>query len=120
MEKLNNLLTKVRTYVIISKNLLKVELTVENQPVLFVSHPSMQKAGSIVSLQDADGKTVLSVTSQKDFKQTIFSSPQLEIGKTYTVFIDDIRKTEITLNDMIGKTADDGGTFTGGYPRGHW
>jgi len=97
-----------------------VELTVENQPVLFISHPSTQKAGSIVSLQDADGKTILSVTSQKDFKQTIFSSPQLEIGKTYTVFIDDIRKTEITLNDMIGKTADDGGTFTGGYPRGHW
>ena len=52
MEKLNNLLTKVRTYVIISKNLLNVELTVENQPVLFVSHPSMQKAGKRVSQFD--------------------------------------------------------------------
>ena len=97
-----------------------VELTVENQPMLLISYRNSQPKGSVISLRDKSGRVVLETLSRKDYTQAIFSSSELEIGKTYTVYSDDRKITDVKLNGMINKAADDGGEFTGGYPRGHW
>ena len=73
-----------------------------------------------MSLRDEEGNEILSVTSRKDYTQSVFSCPEMEQGKTYSVYIDENIITDVTLNGMINKAAADGGAFTGGYPRGHW
>ena len=97
-----------------------VELTVENQPMLLVSYRTNRPSGSISALLDKNGNTLLEVQSRKDYKQAIFSSPEMKIGETYSVYVDDQKIMDVTLTDMINKAAGDGGSFTGGYPREHW
>ena len=97
-----------------------VELTVENQPMLLISYRDSQPKGSVISLRDKSGNIVLEALSRKDYSQAIFSSPELKTGMTYTVYVDERKITDVTLSGMINKAADDGGEFTGGYPRGHW
>ena len=97
-----------------------VELEVSKQPVLVVSHPKMQKSGSAIELKDKNGKTLLSTKAQKDFRQSIFTSPLLKVGETYSLVIDGNKTGDLKLSSTLTKTADNGGKFTGGYPRGHW
>ena len=97
-----------------------VELTVENQPMLLVSYARGKGAGTVVSLRDQSGKTLLETLARRDYTQSVFSSPELQVGETYSVYVDDERITDVTLTGAINKAADDGGAFTGGYPRGHW
>ena len=97
-----------------------VELTVENQPMLLVSFSSAQPAGSTPSLRDQSGNTLLEIRSRRDYTQAIFSSPELKFGESYAVYVDEQKIVEMTLDGMINKVSNDGGAFTGGYPRGHW
>ncbi len=97
-----------------------VELVAKNQPVLIVSHPNTQKSGAKIELKAKNGATLLETTARKDFKQTIFSSPTFRIGETYALYINGKKISDLKLTSTLTKTATDGGTFTGGYPRGHW
>lgn len=97
-----------------------VGVEVESQPLLLVSHPAEQAEGSVLSLRDQNGNTLLEVVSLRSYIQSAFSSPELAIGSTYGIYIDGEKKTDITLSDTITRTADDGGEFTGGYSRGQW
>ena len=97
-----------------------VELTVENQPMLLVSFPRSQASGSVVSLRNADGEEILTHTSRRNYSQAVFSCDQMHIGETYGMYVDGELIVEVTMEDYITKAASDGGSFTGGYPRGHW
>ena len=99
---------------------LGVGLSVEEQPVLWVSHVKEQAEGSILSLQDQSGSTLLEITARKSFIQSVFTCAELQLGSTYSVCIDGEKIIEVTLTDMITTTGDDGGEFTGGYSRGRW
>ena len=56
------------------------------QNSLLVAYSSFQKADTLVSLQDENGKTLLSFAPAKDFQSIVISSPKLEQGKTYTLY----------------------------------
>lgn len=87
------------------------------QPVLLVSHTAPQAAGSVVSLRDESGQTLLSITSLQAYSDSAFSSPEMQVGSTYGLYVDDAKKTDITLNDLITEISDDGSGFVGQYPR---
>lgn len=91
----------------------------DKQPILYVSHTKEQKEGTIVSLQDKNGKPLLEVEARDSYIQSLFTSSELKIGDTYGVYIDGKKKIDVTLKDVITKIGDDGGEFTGGYSRGN-
>lgn len=97
-----------------------VGVIAQSQPLLLVSHPVEQSAGSVLSIRDQDGSLLLEVESLSNYIQSAFTSPEFQIGSTYGIYIDDEKKSDITLSGTITQTADDGGEFTGGYTRGQW
>jgi hypothetical protein len=82
------------------------------QASILVSYSAQQAQGSVISLRDADGKTLLEYTSRIAFSASAFSSPALEIDAIYTLFIDGEKRTDITLTDLTTTIADDGSAYT--------
>ena len=97
-----------------------VELTQREQPILLVSFPELQKKGETISLKDSNGTQISEVKALREYRQVIFSHPEMNLSETYIVCIDNEELLRVTLSEMINKVASDGGEFTGGYPRGHW
>lgn len=89
------------------------------QPILWVSHVKQLPAGTVLSLRDASGETVVGLTTLEDAVQSVFTSPELKAGETYSLYIDGTLKLEATLNAGMNVTGDNGGRFTGGYSRGN-
>ena len=75
-----------------------------------------QKAGTVVSLKDADGKVLLEYTSKKAFGSVVVSCPDLVQGNTYTLSVGG-SDTEITMSTMIYGNGGMGG-FGGGHGGG--
>ena len=46
------------------------------------------KEGSVITVQDADGKTLYTATALGSMSSVIFSSPDIKEGETYTVLVD--------------------------------
>lgn len=57
-----------------------------SQNSLLVAYSSVQKAGTLVSLLDESGKTILIFAPAKDYQSIVISTPKLEQGKTYTLY----------------------------------
>jgi hypothetical protein len=53
---------------------------------IIMSYPQTQSAGTIVNLQDSEGKTVATVAPTKDYQTIVISSPELKKGGTYTLY----------------------------------
>jgi len=53
---------------------------------LLVVYSTVQKAGTLVSLLDESGKAILSFAPAKDYQSVVISAPELEQGKTYTLY----------------------------------
>lgn len=49
-------------------------------------------AGSTIELRDADGATVLTHTTTKDFQAAVLSSPALALDTAYSVYVDGIQQ----------------------------
>ncbi len=89
------------------------------QPILWVSHSKELPSGTVLSLRDSTGNTITELTTLSDAVQSVFTSPALTAGETYTLFIDDAKQLDVTLGSGMNAIGDDGGSFTGGYSRGN-
>lgn len=87
------------------------------QPILWISHVEEHTKGSVISLRDRSGNTLLELTTRANFIQSSFTSDELKTGETYIFYIDDEKIIDVTLTELITKIGDDGGAFTGGYDR---
>ncbi|GAB6179694.1 carbohydrate-binding domain-containing protein [Desulfotomaculum defluvii] len=102
------------------------------QNSLLVAYSSIQKAGTLVSLQDENGKTILSFAPANEYQSIVISSPKLEQGKTYTLYsggssggknIDGLytdgslsagsKVVSVTLSGVSTNITDTGAQFTG-------
>ena len=108
------------------------------QNSLLVAYSSVQKAGTLVGLQDEHGQTLLSFAPAKDYQSIVISSPQLEQGKTYTLYSggspsgnntdglypagslsEGSKVVSVTLSEAATSITDTGASFTGmGGPGG--
>ena len=93
--------------------------TSSTQPVILVSYTANQSQGSVISIRDRAGNTVLSYTSEVPFSVSGFTSPAFRIGETYTLFINNARQTDILLGSAITRISNTGGTYNAGG-RGRW
>lgn len=79
-------------------------------------------AGATVTLADADGNILLETTLAKSFSSVVISTPEMQVGQTYTLTCGDT-SVEVTLTDTITAQGSDGfggnpGDFGPGGPGG--
>ncbi|MDR2506164.1 MAG: hypothetical protein LBD16_08705 [Oscillospiraceae bacterium] len=85
-----------------------------SQTTILISYDSQQASGSVITLKDANGETVAEYTSRIAFTASCITSPKLEQGQTYTLFIDGVKRTDITISSLVTTTSDSGGSYSGG------
>ena len=73
--------------------------------------PGNQKAGSTVTLTDANGKILVEYTPEKTYSNVVISCPEIVDGGTYTV----TAGTYTTTVTMNGLRYGNGGGFGGGF-----
>lgn len=61
----------------------------------------MQAAKTVVSLEDENGKEILSFTPEKIFQSVTYSSDLLKEGETYTFFINGEEYKNVTLDGTV-------------------
>ena len=67
------------------------------------------KKGSVITVQDADGRTLYTATALGSMSSVIFSSSDIKEGETYTVLVDG---TSVgTSTAKLGTSTSDGGSF---------
>lgn len=82
----------------------------------FIYTGSSQAAGSVISVTDAadDDRALFTYTLKMAFTQIIFSSPEMSVGKTYTIFNGDSEVVDISMTSNLTKVGSSGGGPGGG------
>ena len=70
------------------------------------------KEGSVITVQDASGKTLYTATALGSMSSVIFSSADIKEGETYTVLVDGASAGTATAK--LGTSSSDGGSFAPG------
>jgi hypothetical protein len=93
-----------------------------SQPVIYVSYSEPLPAGSVIEIRDTEGNMLLQYAceiaalmshySPPSF--SFFTSPAFETGGTYGLYVNDEKRTDITLNEIITYISDDGSEFVPG------
>jgi len=71
------------------------------QPVISVMYTRQMPSGTMLDIKDADGRPLLSYTSQIAFSASVFTSPDFSAGSVYSLFINGEKTNDITLNALI-------------------
>lgn len=53
---------------------------------ILMTYPQTQAAGTIVNLQDSNGKSIATIAPEKEYQTVVVSSPELKKGGTYTLY----------------------------------
>lgn len=64
--------------------------------------------GTNVDIKDADGKDVLSFAPQTQFKSIIVTSPEMAVGKAYTVYVGGEELCEVNVSEVLTRITDTG------------
>tara|TARA_Y100001963_G_scaffold118539_1_gene165171 strand:+ start:1214 stop:2632 length:1419 start_codon:yes stop_codon:yes gene_type:complete len=71
------------------------------QPILQVNTEETVAAGTVLTIVEANGKSVLALTLPKAITSLTFSAPALTIGNTYQIMAGDVMLGEVALTEMI-------------------
>lgn len=74
---------------------------------IIMNYPSMQQAGTLVTLKDSKGNTVVTFKPEKEYQSVVVCSPDLKKGSSYTIY---------SGGTSTGSVAD--GLYTGGTYQG--
>jgi len=91
------------------------------QPAMIVGYNQQQPTGALIELKDSSGKTILDYTAKNTFTMSAFTSPDLVIGKTYSLYINQQKVQDIALSSLVTTVGNSNfyrGGFGGGGPGG--
>lgn len=91
------------------------------QPSMSVNFSSIQKAGSVITVKDADGNVLCTHTAKKQFANAVISDSDFQLGSTYSIYIDDTQVREViftSTNMTDGSLGGPGGNTPGGNEPG--
>jgi len=71
------------------------------QPSLLVGYNQQQPNGALIEIKDSGGKTILDYTAKNPFLMSAFTSPDFVIGKNYSLYINNQKVQDITLNSLV-------------------
>lgn len=61
--------------------------------------------GSVIKIVDESNQTILDYTALTTYQSLVLSSSLLEVGKTYTIYVDGNEDSTITLSDIVTGTS---------------
>jgi hypothetical protein len=82
------------------------------QPVILVAYTRQQTSGSVIAVKDSRGNTLIEYISQNAYSMSGLTSPSFKIGETYTLFINDQKRTDIAIGNVITSIGDDGRVYS--------
>ena len=85
------------------------------QPVLVVGFNQNMPTGAVIEVRDSRGNSLLRYTAKNAFSMSAFTSPDFIVGQTYSLYINNEKINEITLNSIITNI---GGGTRGGFGGG--
>lgn len=86
--------------------------SVENQASIFVT---LNGQAGIVTLEDGNGNELLSFTQGKSFSSCVLTSPDIQVGGTYSILLNGQVLTTVTVTEsMYGDGSSGGWGFGGG------
>jgi hypothetical protein len=94
-----------------------INITESSQPVILVSYTRQLASGSVITMKDSGGNTLLEYTSRNACTMSGFTSASFELGKTYSLYINGQKRVDVAVNNILTAIGDDGrvyGTGTGG------
>lgn len=71
------------------------------QATIMINFGTIYSAFKTVTIEDASGNTVTSYAPSKSFSSIVISSPDLELGNTYTILVDGTSYQSVTLSNTI-------------------
>lgn len=81
-----------------------------NVYTISVIFSSTQSENSKVTIQ-SDSENIISYTPSKKYSSIIISSPLLEKGKTYDIYVEDAKYKSVTINDIVNQVGNNQGGF---------
>ncbi len=69
------------------------------QSSVLMYYNTAQSAGTVITLKDSGGNTVVTYTPEKEFSSAVISSPDLKTGQNYTLYSNDTKVVTFTLSD---------------------
>ncbi len=88
------------------------------QPVIMYNLTETVEAGTMVLLQDADGKELLNYAPPRSFNSIFLSCPEMKVGETYTVVIGETEEKLTLEADAVTVGSAGMGFMGGGFDRG--
>jgi hypothetical protein len=82
------------------------------QASLLVGYTAQNAEGSVITLKDANGNTVLEYTSRIAFSASGFTSPVFTQGQTYSLWINGEKRSEIQLSGVVTSVSENGGAYS--------
>lgn len=87
------------------------------QCAILVKTDTSYPKGTEVVLKDSEGKDIVSYTPESAYNSVVISSPDLQVGQTYTLYTG-TDSQDITLDEIITGTGGFDGEFRGGFGAG--
>jgi hypothetical protein len=84
------------------------------QPAVVVGYNQQQPNGAFIELRDSSGKTILDYTAKNTFTMSAFTSPDLVVGKTYSLYINRQKVQDIALSSLV-TTVGNNNFYRGGF-----
>ena len=81
-----------------------------------VSFSYSGKAGDSIEINDLSGNTIASFNTDKAYGVVLLSSPKLEKGKTYTLYVNGSKVSSLELTDIVTSQVSGNGMIGGGIP----
>ncbi|WP_128660883.1 carbohydrate-binding domain-containing protein [Paenibacillus sp. 598K] len=78
------------------------------QPSILMTYPQSQPAGTLVQLEDSDGRTIVTFAPTKAYQSVVISTPELQQGGSYTLYSGG-SDTGVAVGGLYS-----GGTYSGG------
>ena len=81
------------------------------QPVILMSYTQQLSVGTHFAIKNSKSNILLEYISKTAFSMSGFTSPDFEIGETYTLYINGEKRIDITLNNITTSLSDNGGAY---------
>lgn len=101
-----------------SRGMVETPSTNSTQYVVLYTSDSEIQAGETLYIKDADGNTVLTITTKKICQSIIVSTAELENGATYTIESDSTQLASFTISSIVTYVGSQGGGQGGMQPGG--
>jgi len=87
--------------------------TESEQPSIMLYFTSNQQAGTEISLNSADGETLVSYSPQKDYSVVVISAEDMKVGDTYTILSNNTKLCDVTLSSAVTSIDSSGSAVSG-------